>query len=314
MTDSSPGTFREDIDAMLIFHEIVLQGSYSAAAARFGLTRSAVSKRVSRLEERLGLRLLHRTTRQVAATEAGLRFHAHCARLLAILDEAEADMGSLAQEPVGTVRINAPVVFGEYYLAEPLAEFQARYPRARVQLTLSDHRSDPVALGLDLVVRVGPVFDDSLVARQLLRARLVTCASPGYLAKAGTPEHPAELVRHRCLRYLNLPAEREWSYEVDGEIQAPVGACPFETDSGLALRGAALAGMGLAHLPSFYVEHDLRQGTLVQVLGAFELPDISAYLVYVSRKHQPAAVRALMQFLLDWFAAHPLAPVQGCAG
>lgn len=314
MPETAPGTFREDIDAMLIFHEIVQQGSYSAAAARFGLTRSAVSKRVSRLEERLGLRLLHRTTRQVAATEAGLRFHGHCARLLSVLDEAEADMGSIAHEAVGTVRINAPVVFGEYYLAEPLTEFQSRHPRVRVQLTLSDHRSDPVALGLDLVVRVGPVADDALVARQLLRTRLVTIGSPAYFAKAGAPAHPSELVRHRTLRYLNVPEGREWSYVVDGELLAPVGSCPLETDSGLALRGAALAGMGLAHLPSFYVEHDLRVGTLVQVLADYEMPDMSAYLVYVSRKHQPAAVRALMTFLLDWFASHPLEPVHGCAG
>ena len=308
------GSFREDIDAMLLFHEIVQQGSYAAAAAHFGLTRSAVSKRVGRLEERLGLRLLHRTTRQVAATEAGQRFFAHCVRLLAVLDDTEADMGSLAHEPVGTVRMNAPVVFGEHYLAEPLAAFQQRHPRVRVQLTLSDHRTDPVALGLDLVVRVGPVVDDALVARALLHTRVVTIASPAYLAQSGTPQHPDELLRHRCLRYLNVPEEREWAYVVDGEQRAVLGSCPLETDSGLALRGAALAGMGLAHLPRFYVEHDLRTGTLVQVLEPYELPGLSASLVYVSRKHQPAAVRALMQFLLDWFSTHPLEPVRGRPG
>lgn len=306
MTAREPGGLRGDLDAMLIFLAVVQHSSYSAAAARFGLTRSAVSKRVSRLEEQLGLRLLHRTTRQVTPTEAGLRFMEHCGRLVEVLDQAEAELGDLAHEPVGTVRVNAPVVFGELYLAEPIASFQQANPRVKVQLTLSDARVDPVALGLDLVIRIGPVADDSLVARPLLRSRLVTCGSPAYLQRFGRPERPAELLGHRCLRYLHLAAEREWAYAVDGQLVSCMGAVPFETDSGLALRGAALAGIGLAHLPSFYLEEPLRTGALVAVLQPFEPPDFPANLVYASRKHQPAAVRALMGHLLAWFQRVPL--------
>jgi DNA-binding transcriptional LysR family regulator len=314
MTERDPGTLRADMDAMLLFLAVVQLNSYSAAAIRFGLTRSAVSKRVARLEETLGLRLLHRTTRQVTPTEAGLRFMEHCSRLQELLDQAQADMGDLAAVPVGTVRINAPVVFGELYLAEPIASFQEANPRVKVQLTLSDARVDPVALGLDFVVRIGPVSDESLVARPLLRSRLVTCGSPAYFQRFGRPEHPTDLLGHRCLRYLHIPADREWTYEVDDQLVNCMGTVPFEADSGLALRGAALAGIGLAHLPSFYLDRPLRSGALIAVLDAFEPPDFPANLVYASRKHQPAAVRALLAHLLAWFQRVPLEASQarGC--
>ena len=306
MTDPDAGPLRDDIDAMLLFHAVVQLGSYSAAAARFGLTRSAVSKRLSRLEERLGLRLLHRTTRQVSATEAGHRFHEHCVQLIGLLDLAEADMGALAHDPVGTVRVNAPVVFGELFLAPALATFQEQHPRVKVQLTLSDARVDPVALGLDLIVRIGPVSDESLVARPLLRSRLVTCGSPAYFAKMGTPTSPADLTQHRCMRYLNVPEGREWAYVIDGQLVNCIGSVPMETDSGLALRGAAVAGIGLAHLPSFYLEAQLRSGELVAVLEGHEPPEFPANLVYPSRKHQPAAVRALTAHLIAWFQRVPI--------
>ena len=296
---------REEIEAMLLFADIVELGSYTAAGERHGLSRSAVSKRVGRLEERLGLRLLHRTTRRVSPTEAGNRLLIHCHRLEAVLDEVEADLGTLATEPAGLVRINAPVQIGQALLPAAFAAFQARHPKVRISLTLADHRVDPVALGLDLIIRIGPIEDEGFVARPLVRFAVCTVASPAYLARRGTPEHPADLSRHDGLHYLNISQEREWLYEVEGQHFSARVRAPFETDSGQAIRGAALAGIGIGHLPAFYVADDIQSGRLVQLLSEFEHPPIPAHLIYPSRKHQPAAVRALLSFLPEWFVENP---------
>ena len=292
----------EELASMALFAQVVQLRSFSAAAREAGLAKSAVSRRIAALEDRLGARLLVRTTRKLALTGEGMRYYEHCAALLAAARAAEDSVSGASRLARGPIRINAPVTFAQMYLAPALAGFLAEHPAIEVSLSVEDRMVDLVEGGWDLVIRVARLRDSSLVARRLASARIGLCAAPSYLARHGTPATPADLVSHNCLRYALVPAEREWRFGRRGaRVHVPVRGNLAATD-GTVLRRAALAGLGLAILPTFMVAADLAAGRLVTVLDDELRADVDISAVYASRRQLPLRTRMLLDFLTDHFA------------
>ena len=269
-----------DLQDIALFVRVVDGRSFSAAARATGATTSAVSKRIGRLEDRLGARLLERTTRKVAPTAAGAAFYARAARILADVDEAEHAVASLGGAPRGTIRVSAPVIFGERHLAPMLPAFLDKYPEVRVDLALTDRFVDLVEEHFDLAIRIGPLGGASLVRVRVGATAWIVVASPSYLARAGRPEMPADLSNYNCLRYTLITAAREWRFKGPrGEISVPVVG-NLEVNHGGAMREAAVAGLGIARLPHFLVADALTSGALVALLPEFRLPPIGVHIVY----------------------------------
>jgi DNA-binding transcriptional LysR family regulator len=292
----------DDLVSMAVFARVVEARSFSAAARRLGLAKSAVSARVARLEDRLGARLLHRTTRAVALTEAGVRFYERCRRVVAAAEEAELAGEEASQEPSGVLRVTAPVTFGQRHLAPAAAEFLVAAPRVQLQLDVSDRVVDLVEEGFDLAIRIASLRDSSLVARKLATDPLVVVGAPSYLARRGTPARPQDLVRHDCLRYSQVPVRSEWRFTSGGRpVAVPVTGSLVAND-GSVLLAAAAAGLGLAVVPSYMAAPHLADGTLVTVLGGHALAELGIYAVHPHRSHVPLKVRAFIDFLVRRFS------------
>lgn len=279
-------------------------GSFTAAAADLGLTASAVSKHVRALEERLGVRLLNRTTRRVALTEPGRAFHARVSAVLDELAEAEEALASLQDAPRGTLRVGVPMDFGRAHLAAPLATFAAAHPRLAVEIEFADRYVDVVEEGFDVVVRIGALEDSSLIARRIAPCRRVLCASPAYLRAHGSPAAPEQLGAHRRIGYAY---ERERTLRFDGRAGPERIAMPVRhrTNNGEMARQLVLADQGIALLPTFLVADDLRAGRLVALLRDRLRADIAIHAVYPHRRHLSAKVRLLVDHLLDACGAAP---------
>ncbi|TQF15699.1 LysR family transcriptional regulator [Myxococcus llanfairpwllgwyngyllgogerychwyrndrobwllllantysiliogogogochensis] len=290
----------DDLLGLACFARVVEHRSFTRAAAVLGVSKSVVSARVSRLESRVGQRLLIRTTRKLSVTDAGLGVYAHCARLL---QEASAATRGASDAGRGTLRINAPISFAQMYLAGPLARFLAAHPGTSVEVMLSDRLVDLVEDRVDVALRITRLRDSSLVARKLATTALCVCASPAYLKRRGTPEHPEDLLRHDCLRYLHLRAEVEWRfYGPKGRIPVPVPVSgPLSAANGTLLREAVAHGIGLAVLPRFMVDEDLRSGRLVTVLDRFAPRPVGIHAVHAAGRSPPPLVRALLDVLASEF-------------
>ena len=303
-TDVSAST--DDVLSLLVFARVVEAKSFTAGAARLGLSKSVASSRIAQLEERLGTRLLLRTTRRLSLTADGLALYEQAARMARAADDAALLAAGEATELRGVLRVNAPITFGELYLAEPVARYLEAHPKMRVELLLSDRFEDLVAERVDVAVRIsGKLRDSTLVGRKLADDRSLVCAAPSYLARRGTPETPAELIHHDCLRYSLLAAEDEWRFKADGaSFPVPVSA-RFAAANGSVLRSAALASMGLAVLPSFMVAHDLAAGTLVEVLRDYSFVQIGVSAVYAPARVVPRSVRAFVDLLVAHFRVPP---------
>lgn len=297
----APRVAIDDLPGFALFAAVVRLRSFTAAAAEAGMVKSAVSRRISQLESRLGVRLLHRTTRRLSLTDDGLRFYQHCAALVASA-EAALDAAAGADDAVrGVVRVNAPVVFAQSYLARALAAFLGQRPGLEVQLSVEDRLVDLVEGGFDLGVRIGRLGPSSLVARRLATDRLVVCGAPEYLARVGTPTHSGDLIHHTCLRYALVDASAEWRFRgPDGPYVLPTQG-PLIASSGAILREAAVAGLGLAVLPRFMVARDVAEGRLVLVLESARKAEIGIHAVYPDRR-LAARTRVLLDFLTQWFA------------
>lgn len=290
-----------------VFAAVVEAGSFTRAAAALGMTPSAVSKAVGRLEARLGARLLNRTTRRLGLTEAGQSFHDRCLRILAEAEEAERAVSALQRAPHGTLRVNAPVIFGMEYLAGVLPDFMARYPEVTVELSLNDRYVDLVEEGYDVAVRIGRLAPSSLMARKLCDSRHVVCAAPAYWARHGRPAHPAELARHPCLLYSYLSTGDEWRFDgPDGPVGIRVSG-PLRSNNGEVLRTAAVAGRGVALLPLFSCWRDLETGRLEPALTQYVSPPGGIYAVWPHDRRPLAKVRAFVDFLVAGLPRAPFA-------
>lgn len=276
---------------------VVAHGSLTSAARELGTTTSAVSKRIARLEERLGTRLLERTTRRVALTDAGQELHERAIAILAAVDDAEAALTRHAGTPRGTLRVSAPVILGERHLAPLLGELVGAHPELHVDLALADRFVNLVEEGFDVAVRIGRLDDSSLKVRRLARVPVLVVGSPAYLARRGTPRRPEDLARHECLRYSLVPARHEWRFRVRGREVSVATTGRVQINHGGAMREAVLAGLGLAVLPKLNIAEELRDGRLVSVLEEYHRRDLEIAAVRPAGRQPLPKVEAFIRLL-----------------
>ena len=294
----------DDIPGMVVFAAVAERGSFTAAARALGLAKSVVSARVARLEGRLGVRLLYRSTRRVALTPEGTTLYPACARVARAAEDVRAQAGE-AGELRGRLRVNAPVSFGHRWLAAPLGAFMARHPGVRVEVVLQDDRVDVVGGGWDAVIRFGVVTDPELVARRFVRAVGVVVAAPEYLSRRGTPATPLDLAGHACLRYGNVAQPAEWTFSTpDGPLSVPVDG-PAIVSDGTLLMGLAEGGVGVGILPWHIVGESVRAGRLVRVLAAWPSLEILGQVVHAHGPHAPARLKVFVDHLVASFRVAP---------
>jgi DNA-binding transcriptional LysR family regulator len=289
--------------AIQVFAQVVEAGSFAKAADRLGLSTSAASRHVAELEGHLQTRLLNRTTRRVSLTESGRAFYERAVQLLGDLDEAEQEASSATVVPRGTIRLTTSITFGVRHVAPAIAEFMARHPEVRFDVSLSDRVVDLVEEGLDLAIRIGATGGDNLVARKLGETRLVPCASPEYLAKHGTPKTPEDLARHSCLTYEYVSPRHVWHFRDRSGAERTVRvAGRLHSNNGDLLAEAAAHGAGIVFEPAFIVGAEVRAGRLVPLLLDFVPAPVPIYALYPSRKHLSAKVRRFVEFLVERFS------------
>jgi len=293
------------LTAMEAFVRVVEKGGFTAAAEDLRLSRAMVSKHVQDLEAHLGARLLNRTTRKLSLTEAGRVYYDRSTQLLAELAETEEAVGELQAKPRGRLRVNAPVSFGSLHLAAAIADYMAAYPNVAVELTLNDRIVDLVEEGYDVAVRVARLADSSLIARRLAPCRHVVCASPGYLKRHGRPEHPTDLARHNFLGYSYSAAGDERRFDgPDGSTSIQLKGT-LQANNGDALCAAAVAGGGIAVLPTFIAGSDIIAGRLIPILTQYQISEPAIYAVYPPGRHLSVKVRSFVDFLVPRFGERP---------
>lgn len=292
----------DKLSSLQAFVKVVEHGSFSEAARSLRLSRSAVSKHVIALEQELGVQLLVRTTRSAAPTENGRAYYERAVAILADLEEADLAVAQLHAEPRGLLRVNAPMSFGTLQLGPALVAFMEKYPELQIQLTLSDEQIDAVQEGFDVTLRIAELASSSLIARRLLGVPRVFCAAPSYIAQRGAPAHPKDLKTHDCLTYGFLATGNQWKLiGPDGEhlVAVPWKLCANNAE---VLKQAALAGRGIALLPTFIAGAALDDGTLVPVLDAYHAPEIALYAIYPPTRHLSSKVRLFIDFLVGRFS------------
>jgi DNA-binding transcriptional LysR family regulator len=291
--------------SLTIFARVVANGSFAGAARQLNMSPAAVSTHIQALEARLGTRLLNRTTRSLALTEIGQVFYERSTHLLTELEETERLAGELQKTPRGRLRINVTPSFGDLHVAAAAADFTARYPDMSIELIATSRFADLVEEGFDLAVRTEPPQESRLVAR-IAPVRLVVCGAPAYLDKRGAPRQPEDLAAHNCLRLSELNFRDEWCLTgADGkETWIPVSGT-LRVNTTVALRTAALRGLGLALLPTFLVGEDLKAGRLVPVLTGYAPADAAVRAMYPHSRHLSAKVRMFIDFLIDRFGNDP---------
>ena len=291
----------EPSSEMAVFVEVVRQGGFSAAARTLNRTPSAVSKQISRLEDRLGVRFLNRTTRQLAMTEEGEAYYHRATAILADISEAEAMASDRGATPRGLLRVTCTNTFGRQKIVPILPEFLARHPDLRLQLSLTDTVVDLVQEGFDVAIRMGEMNDSSLMTRRLALDRRVVCAAPSYIEEHGLPDHPDQLVDHSCLILKNAVAMNDWAFLYDGAIHKVHVDGRFESNSGVAIHAAALAGLGVAQIGSSIVAPDLASGALVSCLDDFVVNQRPINAVYPHKRHLSQKTRAFIDFIVNKF-------------
>jgi len=283
-----------------VFVRVVECGSFTAAAERLDISKSVVSKYVTRLEDQLGARLLNRTTRRLSLTEVGRVFYERSRVGLADIEDAQAEVSRLQSEPRGTLRINAPMSFGILHIAPALPEFQELYPDVTVDMNLDDRKVDVIGGGFDVSVRISELPDSSLVARRLGPCRHAIVAAPAYLERCGTPRTPEELLDHNIITYRYQESSLEWHFQSPDNKTTSVtvsGSMKMKMNNSLALREALLEGAGITRTPTFVVGKDIQEGRLVPVLRDYEIFEVTIFLVYPQRRHLSPKVRAFVDFM-----------------
>jgi DNA-binding transcriptional LysR family regulator len=290
-------------ESMAVFVATVDKGSLSAAAEAFGISAPMAGKHIRHLEERLGKRLLTRTTRRQSLTEIGQAYLDQCRVILDQVRAAESCTQALRSTARGKLRINAPVTFGSVMLAPVLTQFLAQNPEVQVELTLNDRIIDLVDEGVDVAIRVGPLADSGLVARPLKPYGMVICAAPAYLQRMGTPQHPDDLVDHQCLGFTPWSRRGGWTL---GRTDTPPRGWPvsrFQSNNGLALRMAALEGFGIVMQSSVMLGGDVAAGRLVEILHEHLPPPHPMHLVYPKDRQPVPKLSRFVDFMLAQFGA-----------
>jgi DNA-binding transcriptional LysR family regulator len=293
------------LSTMETFVRVVEAGSFVLAAARLEISPAMASRHVQDLEERLGTRLLNRTTRRLSLTDAGAAYYERCQQVLRDIEEMDLSVSAEQEQPRGLLRVNAPVVFGTRHLAKVLAEYEARHPDVSIDLALNDRFIDLAEEGADLAVRIGALTQSTLVARRLFPVRLALCASPAYLERRGEPRTLEDLAHHNCLGYTYTRGGSEVELEgPDGPVVVPFRGT-LRANHGEVLYQAALDGLGIVLQPTFISGEALADGRLRPVLPGYCTRELSAYAVFLSRKFLSAKVRTFVDFLAAKFGPEP---------
>lgn len=288
------------------FVRVVDAAGISAAAQRWEVAKSAVSRRLAELEEDLGVQLLHRTTRRLHLTDTGRSFYERAVQILADLEEAEAAVTAEHCELRGRLRVAAPMSFGLLHLGPAIDDFVQQHPGLQFDLDFNDRQIDLLQEGFDVGIRIAQLGDSSLIARRLAPVRAMVCASPEYLDRHGVPQHPDELTQHRCLLYSNATAPERWEYrDRDGAERSVTVAEAMRSNNGDQLRGAAMAGLGIVKSPTFIVHQALARAELVPVLREYGWSGTNAYAIYPQTRHLSRRVRSFVDFLVQRFAGDP---------
>ena len=289
------------LDSMKVYVLAVEKGSLSAAAAACGISATMAGNHLRTLEKRLGMQLLQRTTRRQHLTAFGEDYYARCKEILRLVAETDVQAQNLQLAPAGKLRITAPLTFGAEALMPAMAAYLERYPEVSIDVVLSDRVVDLVEEGFEAAIRIGQLPDSSLIARPLAPYRLMICASPDYLARRGTPRHPAELSQHDCLSF-SPAALAHWRLTgEDGVCSVPVSG-RLQVNHGQALRVAALHGMGIVLQPAFLLETDVRAGRLVQLFPTHALPSRPLSVVYLPDRYRSPKLRSFVDFLVERFS------------
>ena len=289
---------------MALFQLVAGKGSLSAAARELGISTSAVSKRLARLEQHLGVRLLHRTTRRLSLTDEGELYLQGAARILADVAELEGRVGRRRVAPQGLIRVKATFGFGRRHVAPALLEFVRRYPEVQVQLDVSDRPLNLVEDGYDIGIRVGAPGDTALVARKLAPNHRVVCGAPSYLRAHGAPQTPRELAAHDCLILRQDGADYAlWRFTAGGRTETVRVRGSIASNDGEVVRDWAIAGHGLILRSWWDVADAVARGKLVTVLDGYRTPEANVYAVYPVPRNLPAKVRLLVDFLAEFLAA-----------
>lgn len=287
------------IDAMRVFVTVAEQQGFAAAARLMSLSAPAATRAVAAIEQRIGARLLERTTRQVRLTDAGRRYLADAKRILAEIDEADAAAAGSHAAPRGTLAVTASVMFGRMYVAPVLTEFLARHPQVNARLFLADRVVDLIEEGLDVAVRIAHLQDSALSALRVGTVRRVVVASPDYLVRHGTPREPAALKDHRTIGFAPAAAQLPWQFVKDGRTLTVDPPSQLVANAAEVAISAALAGGGLARVLSYMVARDVREGRLKIVLAGYEQPAVPINLVHLAGRRANARVRAFLDFAAE---------------
>ena len=291
---------------MAVFVRVVEHESFSSAARALKLTPSAVSKLIGRLEDRLGARLLNRTTRRLSMTEEGHAFYQRCVPILSAIDEAEMAVTELHAEPRGLLKVNASTAFGQFHIQPLIPKFLERHPDLRIQLTLSDSLVNLVEEEVDVAIRIADMPDSTLIAKKLSAVHRTVAAAPSYIEKFGIPKSPEDLKNHNCLTLSFETSLNQWEFKgSDGPQRIRVRGS-FETNNAAALYEAGLAGLGLFRAANFVVGSDFKEGRLIPVLEDYEMINqVNIYAVYPHSKHLSPKVRAFVDLMIDAFTPIP---------
>lgn len=276
----------DSLTDIAVFVKVVEQGSFTATAEQLSLSKSVVSKYVTRLEDRLGARLLNRSTRRISLTEAGRSFFERSRVALQAIEEAEAEVSHQQSEPRGTLRINAPMSFGIMHLAPAIPDFLHQYPELAVNVQFDDRKLDLIEGGFDVALTISNLADSSLVARRLGPCHHCVVASPAYLSRYGTPRKPEDLEGHNIVSYKYQESAQQWEF-IDAHRKSTMVAIrsKVEMNNSMGMREAIINGAGIMRAPSFVVGSDIQQGRLIRLLPAYETLQLSLYVIYPQQRH-----------------------------
>jgi len=285
---------------MQLFEQVVRDKTFTAVAKKLNTTHSMISKRMKRLEDRLGARLLNRTTRKLSLTEAGSVYLKHCKNINYAIESAEHSIFKLSNTANGTLKINAPAPFANKHVLPILNELNLLYPKLRVELELSEYYSNLIEEGFDLAIRIGILKDSTLISRKILNSQTIICASQKYINQYGSPQKPSDLKKHNCLTYrYSDSGSRKWHFgrEPHQEIVPVKGT--FQADNCGVLHTAALQGTGIAYLPDYLVMDDIKNSKLIPLLTDYPQECFGVYIVYPNRKNVPYKVKIFIDLAIE---------------
>jgi DNA-binding transcriptional LysR family regulator len=288
------------IRAMQVFTEVAERGSLTDAGNALEMSRAMVSRYLESLETWLGARLLHRTTRRVSLTDAGAEALQRCRQMLDLADDVQAAAGARSAAPSGTLRMTTSNSFAQAHLTEAVSDFLKLHPNVQVELIALERAVNLVDERIDLAIRISNQLDDTMVARRLADCRSVVCAAPAYLTEHGTPKTPDQLRAHRCITHAHV-GRTDWRLQRAGQtVKIPVRG-PLQSNEVAVIRQAALEGLGIVQLPTYFISADLEQGRLVRLFSKYEPEVLGIHAIYLSRRHQPLLLRSMLDFLVERF-------------